>query len=189
MDDDIIICPIGCNDLDQSLALIHKTIRQVNSQDYDRKQISMILRTYPREILASGIVIVAKDISADKENQIVGVAKMSLPNFLNIQTIEGIFVHPNFIRQGIGTRLLQELEVQAYLLKKTNQIFVASSLTGKDFYQALGYKYLHQDFILGDVEVIMMRKQLRKRKHSTIEKIILFAIYFSLAVIVVLVLF
>lgn len=57
--------------------------------------------------------------------------------------LRAIYVHSNYGRKGIATKLLQTLEKRASTLKLP-RIQLHSSLTAQDFYQKQGYKILHK---------------------------------------------
>jgi putative acetyltransferase len=118
------------------LNLIHLSIRELTSKDYSPQQIEIILRMYDKPFLKRGVVIVA-----EKESQIIGVAKASLLGFAGVKSIQAVFTHPDFIRMGIGKALVYEIERQADL-GNIKQLSVTSSLTAVNFYLSLGYKKL-----------------------------------------------
>jgi putative acetyltransferase len=52
--------------------------------------------------------------------------------------IQALYVHPNYIRRGIGRRLLARLETQA-LARRIQHLHVNASLNARPFYQACGF--------------------------------------------------
>ena len=111
-DSDVYIYPLNQNEIYESLAVIHNCIRVLNAADYTPEQIEIIVGTYDRAILRSGNVFVAK-----QNNHIIGVAKISGLNVIGLPRIDAVFVDPNFIRQGIGRKLVSVLETKAYEAK------------------------------------------------------------------------
>jgi N-acetylglutamate synthase-like GNAT family acetyltransferase len=102
---------------------------------YDLKQIDSLIfgQTALRRIYFS----METTLVAENENGLVGFASLAV----SFQTkISGLFVHPDFITKGIGSKLLRQLE----LIATQNQIktlIVMSSLESVDFYQKNGYQF------------------------------------------------
>ena len=74
-------------------------------------------------------------IVAIDQGQIVGFAA-GLPDIANVT---GVYVHPDYARQGIGTQLLQKLEAKA-IEYGNRRMDVFSSLTAENFYRANEYE-------------------------------------------------
>jgi len=80
-------------------------------------------------------------------NEIIFVAECSkrLVGFASLAVhgpyIGAMFVHPDFVRKGIGTRLLTAIE-SAAIEKRYKAIYVLSSLSAVKFYQANGYEVI-----------------------------------------------
>jgi putative acetyltransferase len=90
--------------------------------------------------------------------------------------INGLFVHPDFTRQKIGTQLIQVMEKEAIRLN-WRCLWVYSSLNGQYFYRARGYQFLTQDNILLSRQrfpVILMKKTLIERSKLDTISLILF---------------
>ncbi|MEA5471720.1 GNAT family N-acetyltransferase [Spirulina sp. 06S082] len=76
--------------------------------------------------------------------------------------INGIYIHPDRIRQNIGTQLLQAIEAVA-IEKRYRRLWVSSALNAIKFYQANGYqKKSYQRLQLNNIHisVAIMSKQL-----------------------------
>ncbi|MEM9538258.1 MAG: GNAT family N-acetyltransferase [Cyanobacteria bacterium P01_E01_bin.42] len=67
-------------------------------------------------------------------NKIVGFSCLSS----SAHNIGGVYIHPDYIRQKIGTKLLQAIE-EVSISKKHKIIWVKSSLNAIRFYQSNGY--------------------------------------------------
>lgn len=87
---------------------------------------------------ASGNKIAGKTSNKISGNKIVGKTSNKISGTTSGK-ISGMFVHPDFARKGIGTRLVIALEEIA-LGKQYKTLSVTSSLSAVGFYQALGYK-------------------------------------------------
>lgn len=82
---------------------------------------------------------------AEQNSKIVGFSCLNLKD----SRIGGIFVHPNFIRQGIGTNLLNAIEKVA-IKNECKVIDVMSSLAAVKFYQANGYQIIRESGFFSD---------------------------------------
>ncbi|NEO86698.1 MAG: GNAT family N-acetyltransferase [Spirulina sp. SIO3F2] len=134
------------------LELIHQSIRRINAQDYSPQEIDAIIdRMYTPQSITQGTYIVAECPS-----QLVGV--IGFETCGTIGWINAVFTHPDFVRQGIGRMLVQEVEHRA-LNQGVVWLHVLSSRTAFEFYRALGYT--EEDSILKYGFSIPLDKQLR----------------------------
>ncbi|WGV25602.1 GNAT family N-acetyltransferase [Halotia branconii] len=121
-------------DLENILKLQAESLRAL-SPNYNFNQIESLIRNQRlARLQINESIIVAK-----YNNQIVGFASL-----LNQQPrIGGIYVHPNFVRQGIGTQMLGAIEEIARQ-NKYKVIEVISSLSSVNFYQKSGYQIIRE---------------------------------------------
>jgi putative acetyltransferase len=87
--------------------------------------------------------------------------------------INGLFVHPDFARQKIGTKLIKTIEKEVMKLN-WRCLWVYASLNGRAFYQAQGYRVLKQDKILlqrQSFPVVLMKKKLITKPKAQIQTI------------------
>jgi putative acetyltransferase len=128
MDVQIDLAKIG--DLESILELQESSIKFLSSKEYDARQIESLIRSQkPARLYQNEISFVAYSSS-----KLVGFASLSV----HTPTINAMFVHPDFTRLGIGTRLLEAIENTA-IQKKYKTMYVMSSLSAIEFYQARGY--------------------------------------------------
>ena len=76
--------------------------------------------------------------------------------------ISAIYVHPQFIRQGIGSQLLRAIEIKA-IKSKFRTLQVAASFTARPFYQYHGYRIIGRSFLLAQnlpIPYLQMKKHL-----------------------------
>jgi putative acetyltransferase len=103
--------------------------------------------------------------------------------------INGLFVHPDFARQKIGTKLIQTVEKEVIKLN-WRYLWVYASLNGRAFYQARGYRVLKQDKILLQKQsfpVVLMKKTLvAKSKVETISIILFWLVLIIFVVLIIL---
>jgi len=87
-----------------------------------------------------------------------------LDSKIDAAKIRAFFIHPNFVRQGLGNILLEECETQARN-KGFAKCQLMSTLSGVDFYKKNGYKgekYIYHD--MGgnnNIKFLPMFKQLK----------------------------
>ncbi|MHA1688708.1 MAG: GNAT family N-acetyltransferase [Promethearchaeota archaeon] len=117
--------------------MIKKTLNEINSKDYSQEIIKRLCEQYTSDHLIKltkeyhFFVMVIKD-------KIVGTI------ILKDNLISTLFVHPEFMKRGIGRKLMVKAETMARKNHVKNlQLF--SSLTAKDFYLKLGYKLIEKN--------------------------------------------
>lgn len=138
-----------------AIVQLHKeSIQVICAADYSPEQVQALLehkQTY--ETYAWGNVVFV----AECGETIVGFAAL-LGSF-----VSAIYVHPNYIRQGIGKQLLNAVEIEA-ASRNFRWIFVKASLTGEPFYRACGYEVItRSELVVGSnikVPCVDMQKRL-----------------------------
>ncbi len=99
---------------------------------------------------------------AEWEDQVVGLAGMMDPAK---GTIEALYLHPDHIGQGIGTRLLDALEEGAKSAG-ASKVILNATLNSVPFYQARGFSSLgegmHELSVGIQVPCVHMEKHLEK---------------------------
>ena len=141
------------DEVEKSLALIHKSIRVLSTQSYSPDIIEKIVRLYEKPNSLFGIIFVA-----EYESQLVGVAAAQF--YLGRGNINAVFTHPEFTYNGIGRRLVQSLEKSA-IENDIKVMTVLSSLTAVNFYQTLGYDYKGETTVDGKIPCVRLKKQLK----------------------------
>ena len=131
---DIEIRQATQEDLPEITAIFRDTIRAVNSRDYSEKQI---------EVWASGADKINKWIEriskhyfivAEINNQIVGFSYLTNGNYL-----DGLFVHKDFQRKSIASKLLRIMEarvaINGYDIIKSDVSITALPFFDSHFYE------------------------------------------------------
>ncbi|MEM8641988.1 MAG: GNAT family N-acetyltransferase [Cyanobacteria bacterium P01_G01_bin.54] len=152
-DSPFTVRPLHEHEVEDAIALIHQSVRQISPQDYPPEQVKAILKMYDAKTLAQYMVLVVQ-----AQSQLVGVAAFQVP--VKVCFISAVFTHPDWLRQGVGRSLVQEIERRA-LGQGAIWVAVASSLTADTFYKALGYKSLGKGTLAENVACIHLHKQLR----------------------------
>ena len=116
-------------DADAIVQLQLISIKTLCVQDYSSEQLQALLKSKSRHRYWEETIFVA-----EIGKTIVGFAALQKYNHL----ITAMFVHPQYIRQKIGTKLLLHIE-QIAITKKTKKLLVYSSLTAKKFYTRNGF--------------------------------------------------
>lgn len=141
-------------DLEKILEIQASSLKTLTSS-YDSRQIESLVRSQgSARLLKNEIAVVA-----ECKNEIIGFASVLIQQ----SQITGVYVHPHFMRQGIGTRLLEAVEKIA-LNHGTKVIYVTSSLPAVNFYQARGYKFISKSGFYSEnkswIPCINLKKQL-----------------------------
>ena len=153
INNDIIIRLSKAEDSEIIIDIQFRAIRILSAQDYSYRELNALLRSKSLYRKSKEIIFVA-----EINKKVVGFASLTYP----FNTIGGIFVDPDYARQGIGTKLLQRLEQEA-IANQIPVLWVSSSLTGYPFYQANSYRtVVKTKFPLYStyIPVIQMKKRL-----------------------------
>lgn len=112
--------------------VIRQTMRESNSADYSMKILEPLIEYFSPE----KVLLLSKEricLVAEIDEKIVGTVALEDSELCTF------FVHPNFQRKGVGTRLIKAIEETA-VKNGIKIIRFASSLTGVPFYEKLGYR-------------------------------------------------
>ncbi len=126
-------------ELGECLQLIKRSVAQLAGSSYTREQVEAWLDHYPdsAEFAKWGrfrTTLVARD-----EGRLVGFGQVDLGR----REIEGIHVDPDRARDGIGRRLLAEME-DVVVAAGLRDVQVQASLNAEGFYAACGYATVEQ---------------------------------------------
>ena len=131
--------------------LIRRTIRVSNSKDYDRQSIDLLCSMFEPEQVAERI-----------ENELIflcfsGVDLIGTAG-LRLDYLRSVFIEPTYQRQGLGKVLVAHIEEIARQ-SAISDMMVHSSVTARQFYDALGYEFVEfQSYPEGPF--VLMRKAL-----------------------------
>ncbi len=112
--------------------VIREALLELNQKDYPNTIIQFMFGKMDENKMLE----LAEDrvfVVAEYKGKVVGTATLK-ENYIG-----HVFVHPNMVRRGIGTRLMNAIEAIA----KQNgyqQVELNASLTSEAFYESLGYK-------------------------------------------------
>lgn len=132
--------------------VIIAALRETNAKDYPSEIINRVVDNFSpaavREFLGFRMVFVAVEGAT-----IVGTAS------LDGTVVRAVFVSPSEQKQGIGSKLMAEIESAA----RANGIVVLSvpsSVTAQPFYAKLGFEAV-EDSYYGNERTIIMKRSLR----------------------------
>jgi putative acetyltransferase len=119
-------------DIERLIELQSNSIRSL-STDYELREIESLVISQARARLTYNEIV----FLAFYKDELVGFACL----IVNSSRLSGLYVHPNFIRQGIGTHLLDFINKTARE-KGCKVIDVYSSVTAVNFYQSRGFQVI-----------------------------------------------
>lgn len=145
------------NDAKEMTALLRNTIRKVNSKDYSKKAInawSKVSTSYAKKSIKKRN---GEYFIAIINNKIVGYLRVSHKD----KIIRALYVHYNYLRKGIGKKLLKigEKELKKLGVKKSK---ISSSITAPSFYASQGYKKIRKGYSIINGERISDIKMEKK---------------------------
>lgn len=121
------------SDTDQIAQLFHDTIRSVNLGDYSEKQVKawapddIHFRNWEEKCSSKYTLV------ADSNGIVTGFVQLDDDGH-----IDCYYCHKDFLDQGIGRLLLEEIEKEA-LKKNLTRLFLEASITAKAFFKKMGF--------------------------------------------------
>jgi putative acetyltransferase len=162
---DVQIRPGCATDLPQILALQEHSLRALCIQEYSTQQIQALVTDQAQHRHGFAEVVLLAEV-ADK---LVGFASLEMGG----QRIAALYVHPDWARRGIATRLIAHLEGMA----RQSQVCVlkvCASLTAIPFYKQQGFQTLRDTGFWASgnawIPCREMVKPLASRPHSSVVK-------------------
>lgn len=150
---EILIRLATSEDLDKIIEIQTNSLRVLTIPYYNSKQIESLILSQKKARFKNEIIFVA-----DYDHKSIGFSSL----LLNSHQIGGIYVSPDFIHQGVGSKLLKALE-EAAVEKKYKVIFVSSSLSAISFYQVKGYKIVNKESFYSEGRILIPCVKMRKR--------------------------
>jgi N-acetylglutamate synthase-like GNAT family acetyltransferase len=177
----VLIRPIQSTDLVRLTAIQVYSIEQLSKSYYTPKQLQSLIKDKSRLRHFNESIWVAVI-----DGRLVGFAALANDK----PWINGLFVHPEFARQKIGTQLIQLMEKEAIKLN-WRCLWVYASLNGQSFYRSQGYEALTKDKIVLSGEsfpVVLMKKILiPQTKLETISLILFWILLIAFALIILII--
>ncbi len=123
-------------DADQISALVQRTVRISNAQDYSAAVIARVVGSFTAETVL-GFLKSREVLVACRGEAIVGTAS------LDGDVVRAVFVAPEVQGMGVGQKLMAVIESVA-AQNGVRILTVPASLTGKPFYIRLGYREVRE---------------------------------------------
>ncbi|MEL6903151.1 MAG: GNAT family N-acetyltransferase [Cyanobacteria bacterium J06606_4] len=140
---DFHIRPADAKDIPAILALQALSLRVLSAQTYSAEQIESLVRSQGAARVASFnagdevIFVACLGAEASGAAQLIGVVA-----FIAWRSqIGGLFVHPGYVRRGVASGLMSEVELMA-AQQRQRVMRVMSSLVAVPFYESMGYSRL-----------------------------------------------
>lgn len=122
------------SDLEGVITVFQRAVSETASRDYNPAQIAAWVQadrdSWQKRLLNSHCWV------ATIEDTIVGFGNVELDGHLDL-----MFTHPDYLRTGVASALLQKLE-HAVIAMALPVIFTEASITAKPFFSRRGYQLL-----------------------------------------------
>jgi putative acetyltransferase len=117
-----------------------RSVRQLCSLDYTKEQIeAWVGHLNPeerRQYIMNGALNEVLFVAESESNLIIGFSAFDKDGDIN-----AVYVHPDYVRLGVGKKLLDAVEKEAVAYNYT-KLEISASITAIPFYKAHGYKFL-----------------------------------------------
>ncbi|MCP3388855.1 GNAT family N-acetyltransferase [Bradyrhizobium sp. CCGB12] len=128
--------------------IVLRALCETNAKDYPASVIDRLVLTLPDKVAAS--LETWHAFTAFVDGRVVGTASLSG------HVVKSVFVHPDFQRRGVATRLMAAVE-SAAIGKSVPTLDVQSSITAQPFYAKWGFTVVREEFY-GEERTIVMSK-------------------------------
>jgi N-acetylglutamate synthase-like GNAT family acetyltransferase len=130
--------------------IVLQALRETNARDYPASVIDRLILTLPEKVASN--LETWHAFVAIVDERVVGTASLSG------HTVKSVFVHPDYQRGGIATKLMGAVE-NAALAQSVYSLNVQSSITAQPFYAKWGFNIVREEFY-GEERTIVMLKAL-----------------------------
>ncbi|MBX5021622.1 GNAT family N-acetyltransferase [Rhizobium lentis] len=140
MNDRILIRPYASGDVDATIEIFLRSIREVSSKDYSAAQIEAWAKVEDRSLWAERRISRPAWI-AETAGKPVGFSDLT-----NDGCLDMMFVHPEFQGVGVATRLLRRVEEEALRLV-FGRIYTEASRTARPFFERKGFRVITRQIV------------------------------------------
>ncbi|WP_418968308.1 GNAT family N-acetyltransferase [Catenibacterium sp.] len=125
-------------DLHAVMDLFYVTVHEVNKNDYSKEQLDAIAPKDANEYHWEKSLEKNHTIVVEEDDKLIAFGNIGKTGYL-----DRLYVHPDYLRKGIASKLVVELEEYA---KKhgSHVINVTSSITSKAFFESKGYAVIEE---------------------------------------------
>lgn len=147
-------------DIEAIVELFIDTVHEINQPDYTTQQLNIWAPPQEKKKIAKEWKLTLRQhisYTAKHKKTLIGFADLTLKGQLS-----HIYVHRNFIRKGVATKLLEKIEGEAYELGLSH-ITTIASITSIPFFKTHGYEIISEKNTLGSnipTENVYMKKEL-----------------------------
>lgn len=128
--------------------IVLRALRESNARDYPASVIDRLVLTLPEKVASN--LSTWHAFVAIVDGRVVGTAS------LQGDTVKSVFVHPDYQRGGVATKLMDAVENVA-LAQSIRALNVQSSITAQPFYAKRGFNIVREEFY-GQERTIVMSK-------------------------------
>ena len=125
-------------DLHAVMDLFYVTVHEVYKNDYSEEQLDAIAPKDANEYHWEKSLEKNHTIVVEEDDKLIAFGNIGKTGYL-----DRLYVHPDYLRKGIASKLVEELEEYA---KKhgSHVINVTSSITSKAFFESKGYAVIEE---------------------------------------------
>ena len=125
-------------DLHAVMDLFYVTVHEVNKNDYSEEQLDAIAPKAANEYHWEKSLEKNHTIVVEEDDKLIAFGNIGKTGYL-----DRLYVHPDYLRKGIASKLVEELEEYA---KKhgSHVINVTSSITSKPFFESKCYAVIEE---------------------------------------------
>lgn len=125
-------------DLHAVMDLFYVTVHEVNKNDYSEEQLDAIAPKDANEYHWEKSLEKNHTIVVEEDDKLIAFGNIGKTGYL-----DRLYFHPDYLRKGIASKLVEELEEYA---KKhgSHVINVTSSITSKAFFESKGYAVIEE---------------------------------------------
>lgn len=139
--------------------VIIQNLLEVNIKDYSMEYVKKTAEEFTEEEIKKAFPIRTKAFMALEEGKVVGTASFDKSWYSDDGEyyILTVFIKPSYHKQGIGRRLIEEIEKCAKQIP-AKRLVILASITGCEFYRKLGYEYADGKKELNEKQMYVMEK-------------------------------
>lgn len=131
---DISIRGALLEDIDDICDVHRAAVHSLAGGPYEGKIINAWSEMITHQEIAKGMIIAGISVFvAEERNRIVGFA------VLFKSSMRALYIHPEYQKKGIGSKLLVQMEQEA-ILKGVPKLSLSASLNARHFYESHGYQ-------------------------------------------------
>jgi ribosomal protein S18 acetylase RimI-like enzyme len=148
LDEQIMIRRATAEDSEAVYEIVLRALRETNARDYPASVIDRLVLTLPNKV--------ASNLDAWHAFVAVVAGRVVGTGSLSGQTVSSVYVHPDYQRGGVATRLMDAVE-NAAIAQSVRTLSVQSSVTAQQFYEKRGFKIVREG-LFDDERTIVMSK-------------------------------